>query len=90
MESELTIDGLELAEQSDNDDQCSTDEERNQENVDQDQDKVPTNTPVSAKPSIISSLQNICNDPEENKDTKFLDNLQKVFEDNETNLTSTS
>ena len=41
---------------------------------------------MSAKPSIISSLQNTCNDPEVNKDAKFLDVLQKVFEDNETSL----
>ena len=55
-------------------------------NVDQYQDNTPTNTPVSAKPSIISALQNIFNDPEVNKDANFLDDLQKVFEGNETTL----
>ena len=35
---------------------------------------------------MISSLQNVYNDSEVNKDAKFLDNLQKVFEDNETSL----
>ena len=30
---------------------------------------------MSAEPSIISSLHNICNDPEMNEDAKFLDNL---------------
>ena len=47
---------------------------------------MPTYTPVSAKPSIISSLQDIFNDPEVSKDAKFMDNLLKVFEDNETSL----
>ena len=47
---------------------------------------MPTNTPVSAKPSINSSLQSTFNDPKVNMDAKFLDNLQKVFEDNETSL----
>ena len=41
---------------------------------------------MPAKPSIISSLQNTCDDPEVNKNAKFLDNLQKVFQDNETSL----
>ena len=45
-----------------------------------------TNTPVSAKPSIISSLHNICNDPEVNKDAELLDNLQNIFKDNEASL----
>ena len=41
---------------------------------------------MSAKPSIISSLQKTCNDPEVNKDAKLFDNLQEVFKDNETSL----
>ena len=41
---------------------------------------------MSAKPSIISSLHNICNDPEVNKDAKFLDNFQKAFKDNDTSF----
>ena len=39
-----------------------------------------------AKPSIISSLQNICNDPEVKMGVNFLDNLQQVLEENETSL----
>ena len=39
-----------------------------------------------AKPSIISSLQNISNDPEVKMGVNFLVNLQKVLEDNETSL----
>ena len=50
MEGEPIIDDLEPAEQSDNDEQFSSDEESDQENVDQDQDK------LSAKLSIISSV----------------------------------
>ena len=38
------------------------------------------------KPSIISSLQNICNDPEVKMGVNFLDNLQQVLEENETSL----
>ena len=47
-----------------------------------------TTTPVliSTEPYVIKSLQNICNDPDVNKDTKFLDDLQKVFKENETSL----
>ena len=41
---------------------------------------------VSNEPSVIKSLQNICNYPDVNKDTKFLDDLQKVFKKNETSL----
>ena len=41
---------------------------------------------VSTEPSVIKSLQNICNDLDVNKDAKFLDDLQKVFKENETSL----
>ena len=34
----------------------------------------------------IKSLQNICSDPDVNKDAKFLDDLQKLFQDSETSL----
>ena len=92
MEGEPRIDDLERAEQSENNEQFSSDEESIQENVDQDQDSdLPTNTLVSAKPSyneIISSLQNICNHSEVNKDAKCLDNLQKVFDGSEASLMS--
>jgi hypothetical protein len=45
---------------------------------------IPTAAPV---PSLsIKSLHNMCNDPEVNKDAKFLDDLQKLFQDNETSL----
>ena len=73
MKGEATIDDLEVAENSDNNNQFSSNEENNQENIapDQNNDDVPTNTPVSAKPSVISSLQNICKDPEVNKDANF-------------------
>ena len=47
---------------------------------------MPTYTLVSAKPSVISSLQDIFNDPEVNKDAKFIGNLLKVFDNNETSL----
>ena len=86
MEGDSNIDDLPPAEQSENDEKFSSDEECDQDNVNQDQDDVPTNTPVSAKLSIISSLQNICNDPEVNKEAKFLNNLQNVFEDNAVSL----
>ena len=79
-EGEPTIDDLEPAEKSENDEQFSSKKESDQENVDPDQDKdVPINTPVSGKRSLISSLQNIFNDPEVNKDAKFLDNFQKYL-----------
>ena len=79
-QGEPTIDVLEPAEKSENDEQFSSKKESDQENVDPDQDKdVPINTPVSGKRSLISSLQNICNDPEVNKDAKFLDNFQKYL-----------
>ena len=47
-----------------------------------------TTTPVllSTQPSVIESLQNICNDPDVKKDAKFLDDLQKVFKGNENSL----
>ena len=47
-----------------------------------------TTTPVlvSTEHSVIKSLQNICNDPDVNKDAKFLDDLQKVFKETETSL----
>ena len=86
MEGEPTIDDLEPAEQSDNDEQFSSDEESDQENVDQDQDKLPTNHQCHPNSALSHLFQNICNDPEVNKDVKFLDNLRKVFEGNETSI----
>ena len=46
---------------------------------------IPTTTQVPAVPTI-KSLQNICSDPDVNKDAKFLDDLQKLFQDNKTSL----
>ena len=88
MEGEAIFDDLEAIQQSDNSNLFSSDEESDQENValEQDNDLSTTNTPVSPKPSVISSLQNICSDPEVNRDAKFWDDLQKLFEDNDTSF----
>ena len=88
MECEAIFDDLEATRQSDNNDLFFSDEERDQENValEQGNDVSTTNMPVSPKPSIISSIQNICSDPEVNRDAKFLDDHQKVFEDNGTSI----
>ena len=46
---------------------------------------IPTATQVPAVPTI-KSLQNICSDPDVNKDARFLNDLQKLFQDSETSL----
>ena len=84
MEDEAIFDDLDATRQSNKNNLFFSDEESDQENValEQDNDKSTTNMPVSPKPSVTSSIQNICSDSEMNRDAKFLDNLQKVFKDN--------
>ena len=88
MEGEAIFDDLEATQQSDNKDLFSSDEENDQENValEQDNEVSTTNTPAPPKPCVISSFQNICSDPAMSRGAKFSDDLQKVFEDNDTSL----
>ena len=92
MEGEAIFDNLEPEDRSENNNQFSSDSENDEGENEADSAAVDqamsTTTPVlvSTEPSIIKSLQNICNDPDVNKDAKFLDDLQKLFKENETSL----
>ena len=78
MEGELTIDDLEPAEQSTMTSNFLVTRRVTKRTL----IKIRTNCQPN---SALSHLfQNICNDPEVNEDAKFLDNLWKVFEGNET------
>ena len=82
MEGEAIFDNLESEEQSENHDRFSSDSENDEGENEADSAAIDqamsTTTPVlvSTEPSVIKSLQNICNDPDVKKDTKFLDDLQ--------------
>ena len=82
----------ESEDQTENNDRFSSDTENDEGENEADSAAIDqvmsTTTPVlvSTEPSVIKSLQNICNDPDVNKDAKFLDDLQKVFKENETSL----
>ena len=82
MEGEAIFDNLESEDQSENHDRFSSDSENDEGENEADSAAIDqamsTTTPVlvSTEPSVIKSLQNICNDPDVNKDAKFLDDLQ--------------
>ena len=76
----------ENSEQFSSDDEVDSETEMEAENTIE--QVIPTATQVPAVPAVptIKSLQNICSDPDVNKDAKFLDDLQKLFQDSETSL----
>ena len=92
MEGEAIFDNLESEDQSENNDQFSSDSENDEGENEADSAAIDqamsTTMPVlvSTEPSASKSLQNIYHDPDVNKDVKFLDDLQKVFKENETSL----
>ena len=92
MEGEAIFDNLESEDQSENDDRFSSNSENDEGENEADSAAIDqamsTTTPVlvSTEPSVIKSLRNICNDPDVNKDAKFLDDLQKIFKENEASL----
>ena len=92
MEGEAIFDNLEPEDRSENNNRFSSDSENDEGENEADSAAIDqamstaTTVLVSTEPSIIKSLQNICNDPDVNKDAKFLDVLQKLFKENETSL----
>ncbi len=88
MEGEAIFEDLASEAESENSEQFSSDDEVESERREveaestADQEVLPSTSHVPA----IKSLQNICSDSDVNKDAKFLDDLQKLFENNETSL----
>ena len=77
------------ADEEENADRATDDELRESESETSEDEESPSDQPSVVVPENkgsrgIASLQNVCNDPEINKDAVFLDKSQKVLEKNET------
>ena len=79
------------ADEEENADRATDDELRESESETSEDEESPSDQPSVVVPENkgsrgIASLQNVCNDPEINKDAVFLDEFRKVLEKNETSV----